>query len=252
MLGCGEKLLVLRVLIHFCLRRERWGFSRSARIRSAIVNGVISMGLKQRCVYVRGSLDVSLLFVNVQVVHRIAGEAIHNLMLDARPPHRSELVKGQLLLETDQTRRGQLVKALGVEDGDQRSTTSSKSAPAKHRWALLTAHTTASSSTPVAECRGSAGVTWREPHWRIRHSPEGCCCQSAMPRPFDWAASVSSRCSTYLVSPVRMTVIRGSADDFLSTTTMGLNHVSNSPTGTFSMTLFDTIDESCASTASRH
>ena len=55
-----------------------------------------------------------------------------------------------------------------------------------------------------------------------------------------------------LVQPVRSTVIRGSADDFLGTTTMGWHHVSDSPTGTFSMTPFDTIDESCASTASRH
>ena len=124
MLGCDEKLLVLRVLIRFCFETREMGVLK--KCQNSIVGGVISLGLKQHRVYVRGRLDVSLLIVNVWVVHRVAGEAIHNLMLDARPPHRSELVKGQFLLQTDQTRRGQLVKALGVEDGDQRSVVNHK------------------------------------------------------------------------------------------------------------------------------
>ena len=124
MQGCDEKLLVLRVLIRFCFETREMGVLK--KCQNPIVGGVISLGLKQHRVYVHGRLDVSLLIINVRVAHRVAGEAIHNRMLDARPPHRSELVKGQLLLQTDQTRRGQLVKALGVEDGDQRSVVNHK------------------------------------------------------------------------------------------------------------------------------
>ena len=75
---------------------------------------MISLGLDQHRVHVRGRISISLLIVHVRVVHLVAGKAIHNLMLDARPPHRSDLVKGQFLLQTDQTRREQLVKALGL------------------------------------------------------------------------------------------------------------------------------------------
>ena len=119
MLGCGEKLLVLMVLIRFCFETREMGVLK--KCQNPIVGGVVSLGLKQHCVYVRGRLDVSLLIVNARVVHRVAGEAIHNVMLNARPPHCSDLVKGQFLLQTDQTKKGQLVNDLGVEDGYQRS-----------------------------------------------------------------------------------------------------------------------------------
>ena len=92
--------------------------------QNPFVGGVSSLGLKQHRVYVR--VNVSLLIVKFRVVYPVAGEAMHSLMLDARPPHRSEQVKGQFFLQTDQMRRGQLVKALGVEDGDQRSVVNRK------------------------------------------------------------------------------------------------------------------------------
>ena len=37
MLGCGGKLLVLRVPIRFCFETREMGSSRSARIRSSVV-----------------------------------------------------------------------------------------------------------------------------------------------------------------------------------------------------------------------
>ena len=50
----------------------------------------------------------------------------------------------------------------------------------------------------------------------------------------------AGRC-TYLLRLVRSTVIRGSAEDFLGTTTIGWHHVKDSPTGTFSITPFETM-----------
>ena len=83
MLGCGEKLLVLMVLIHFCFKTREMGVLK--KCQNPFVGGVSSLSLKQHRVYVRGRLNVSLLIVNVRVVYRGAGEAIHSLMLDARP-----------------------------------------------------------------------------------------------------------------------------------------------------------------------
>ena len=99
MLGCGEKLLVLKVLIRFCFVTHEMGVLK--KYQNPIVGGVVLLGLEQHRVYVCGRLDVSLLIVHIRIVHRIAGEAIHNLMRDARPSHCSELVKGQFLLQTD-------------------------------------------------------------------------------------------------------------------------------------------------------
>ena len=72
------------------------------------------------------------------------------------------------------------------------SITSSKSDPAGNSRAFCTAHTTARSSISVAEYLDSVSVMCREPHWRSRHWPSGCCCHRAMPNPLDWATSVSN------------------------------------------------------------
>ena len=56
---------------------------------------------------------------------------------------------------------------------------------------------------------------------------------------------------TYLLSPVRSTVTRGSSEFFLGTTTIGWHHVNDSPTGTFSMMLCDAMCSSCCWTDSR-
>ena len=80
MLGGGEKFLVLRVLIHFWFETREMGVLK--KCQNLIAGGVISLGLKQHRLHVRGRLNVCLLIVNVRVVHRVAEEAIQNL--DAR------------------------------------------------------------------------------------------------------------------------------------------------------------------------
>ena len=74
MLGCSEKLLLLRVLIHFRFETREMGVLKKSQ--NPIADGVISVGLEQHHMYVRSRLDVSLLIVNVQVVHLVTGEAI--------------------------------------------------------------------------------------------------------------------------------------------------------------------------------
>ena len=101
---------------------------------------------------------------------------------------------------------------LMMEISGRWSTINSTSAPAMKRWAFFAAHTTANSSISVAEYLASVSRMFLEAHCSNLQSPVLLCCQRAMPKPFDWAASVSRRRGD---EPSKFASIRGSDNVFM-------------------------------------